>query len=222
MHFGFFDGATNGGNPGPIGVGFCIYDNSQETIIGSGPGPFGTNNEAEYMSLIWLMETAADAGIRALCIYGDSQLIINQVTGKWTASEKFQAYIGRFHELKERFTEGFSISWIKREKNKRADQLSKHGISLNEKKVFFKKPIESNETRSNDDCISEVMEKPDDRIVKADKPSIRIGKRFALVVYSDMAFASVDLKNWTCSCARKRSCEHIVLIEESLGELKIA
>ena len=66
------------------------------------------------------------------------------------------------------------------------------------------------------------MEKPDDCIVKADKPSIRIGKRFALVVYSDMAFASVDLKNWTCSCARKRSCEHIVLIEESLGELKIA
>ena len=39
------------------------------------------NNEAEYEALIAGMELAIKMGIKSLHVYGDSQLIINQVEG---------------------------------------------------------------------------------------------------------------------------------------------
>jgi ribonuclease HI len=41
-----------------------------------------TNNEAEYEALITGLEMTIDLEIKCLYISGDSQLIINQVTGK--------------------------------------------------------------------------------------------------------------------------------------------
>lgn len=42
-----------------------------------------TKNEAEYEALIAGLELALNMGIRRLRIFGDSQLIINQVTGEY-------------------------------------------------------------------------------------------------------------------------------------------
>ena len=42
-----------------------------------------TNNEAEYEALVTGLELAIKMGIQSLHIYGDSQLIINQVEGSF-------------------------------------------------------------------------------------------------------------------------------------------
>ena len=56
MHTGYFDGATNP-NPGELGLGACIVDHKGDEVIAtSSYRPYGTNNEAEYLSLILLLK----------------------------------------------------------------------------------------------------------------------------------------------------------------------
>ena len=88
MHTGYFDGATNP-NPGELGLGACIVDHKGDEVIAtSSYRPYGTNNEAEYLSLILLLKMAKKAGIKELECYGDSKLIINQVN-KFVAQRNF-------------------------------------------------------------------------------------------------------------------------------------
>ncbi len=42
-----------------------------------------TNNEAEYTGLIIGLEKAIEQGIQELEVYGDSNLVVNQVNGFW-------------------------------------------------------------------------------------------------------------------------------------------
>lgn len=138
MYFAFFDGSTERANPGRIGVGFCIYHNKVEVALGAGPEGFGTNNEAEYAALVWLLETAVDLGIKDIHVVGDSQLIINQVVGKWQVGQKFKKVVSRISELKSQF-QNICFTWVDRKKNARADALSKRGLQLEEKNFLSKK-----------------------------------------------------------------------------------
>ena len=42
-----------------------------------------TNNEAEYTGLIIGLQKAIEQGIQELEVYGDSNLVVNQVSGFW-------------------------------------------------------------------------------------------------------------------------------------------
>jgi ribonuclease HI len=44
---------------------------------------FRTNNEAEYLGLIYGLKTANGLGIKNLCVYGDSQLVVSQLEGNF-------------------------------------------------------------------------------------------------------------------------------------------
>lgn len=43
----------------------------------------GTNNQAEYLTLIDALQFAKDMKLQNPVIYSDSQLIVNQVNGEW-------------------------------------------------------------------------------------------------------------------------------------------
>ena len=127
MHKGYFDGATVNSNPGKLGLGACIFDEEGNEIDAACCfREHGTNNESEYLSLILLMTRAKTLGIKDIDFFGDSKLIVNQVTGAFKASEKFKPYLDEIEKLKLHF-ERISFTWIKRELNKRADELSKLG-----------------------------------------------------------------------------------------------
>jgi ribonuclease HI len=123
-YFGYFDGASSG-NPGKIGVGFAILNSSDEVVYQRGEiiGT-GTNNEAEYFALILLLETALKNGVEKMEIFGDSKLVVEQVSGRWKVKAE---NLKPFSEIaKDRFKKGnFTISWIRRDKNTLADSLSK-------------------------------------------------------------------------------------------------
>jgi ribonuclease HI len=141
----FFDGATNPGNPGPSGCG--VYIKIFENKV-KGPkillseykyykymGPYHTNNEAEYAALLMGLEQLNREGTIKkddnICIYGDSQLVINQMKGIWQIkAENLMSYNKQSMKLAKNFDNIF-FEHIKREFNTVADELSR--ISLVEK-----------------------------------------------------------------------------------------
>lgn len=83
-----------------------------------------TNNQAEYVALIKGLETAHEHDLEVITIYGDSELIINQVTGEYNVSNdtlaEFQQTV---RELLARF-ESWSIDHVGRGRNHLADDLA--------------------------------------------------------------------------------------------------
>ena len=128
MHSGFFDGSSNP-NPGELGLGSVIFDcHKHEIDWAVGYEEYGTNNIAEYMSAIMLLKRALSLGIKELRCFGDSKLIINQINGVWACSAKdLKPLLHRLKTLAAQFNH-VQFEWIKREENKRADELSKHGV----------------------------------------------------------------------------------------------
>ncbi len=124
---GYFDGASRG-NPGRAGAG-ALMINEDGKVVWEASRFLGekTNNEAEYMALIMLIKAARERGIRSLTVFGDSKLVVSQVSRQWKINLPHLRMLAR--EVWD-LAEGIDISyhWIPREENKRADMLSNEGI----------------------------------------------------------------------------------------------
>lgn len=120
----FFDGCSKG-NPGPSGIGAVLYKGENEIWAAARfIGNHCTNNEAEYRALILGLEEASERKIEEITVFGDSQLVINQVNGiyKVKAKNLFDLY-DRVQMLKKCF-HFVQFNHVYREQNTRADQLS--------------------------------------------------------------------------------------------------
>ncbi len=124
---GYFDGASRG-NPGEAGAGALLLDEGENTIwetaryLGK-----KTNNEAEYNAAILLLTAAKERGVKELKVYGDSKLVVCQLSKQWKIN------LPHLRELAKRaweFSEGMTVryEWVPRAKNKRADELSNEAI----------------------------------------------------------------------------------------------
>lgn len=130
-----FDGMCQPLNPGGIACyGFIIQKknnmiNNIYEEAGIAFEPFSvesSNNVAEYVGLIKSLEWLFNNGYSksTILIQGDSQLIINQICGKYRIrSEKLMHYYKRVKSLMENF-HNIQIEWIERNKNKEADDLA--------------------------------------------------------------------------------------------------
>ena len=117
-----FDGGARPSNPGPAAIGYTI-ETGDWSDEGSDHIGEATNNEAEYHALIRGLENALGKGCVTVEVRGDSQLIVNQVTGDWrTKKEHLCPLRDRGQELADRF-EKFEIEHISREENWEADAL---------------------------------------------------------------------------------------------------
>ncbi len=123
---GCFDGASRG-NPGPAGAGAALLDGRGE-ILWRCAEPLGerTNNEAEYLALILLLEEADRRGA-SVDIRGDSQLVVNQVTGRWKIKEPRLALLASDAVALLRKT-GSTLTWVPRDRNALADDLSNRAL----------------------------------------------------------------------------------------------
>ncbi len=124
---GHFDGASRG-NPGDAGAGAILLDSAGRTVWKCAR-PLGrkTNNEAEYLALILLLEEILARRLSGVAVRGDSQLVVNQVTGRWKIREpRLQELADRAKELLKATKS--SLSWIPREENFEADRLSNEAL----------------------------------------------------------------------------------------------
>jgi ribonuclease HI len=109
-----------------MAYGWLLVDLEDETeVIASGNRTCGTgtSNIAEYRALIAGLRGSIKAGIDIIHIIGDSQLIIKQVTRVFKVKKpELKKHRDRVLELLQQF-EIFSIKWVPRRENKRADAL---------------------------------------------------------------------------------------------------
>ncbi|KAL4439633.1 hypothetical protein ABPG74_004035 [Tetrahymena malaccensis] len=138
QYFLFFDGASKN-NPGPSGIGFAIFDNDQKIYQQAIHTGFKTNNQAEYLALLYGLKSSLSLGIELLNVYGDSQLIINQMNNLYRVKDRnLILYNGECKQLRTQFKH-VNFKYIPREQNQLADSLANKGVSL------YKKPSNEQE-----------------------------------------------------------------------------
>jgi ribonuclease HI len=117
------DGGSRG-NPGPAAYGVIVRDPSG-AVVAKLKKYIGrtTNNVAEYYGLIAALDYAQSHGIRALCIESDSELLVNQMRGRYKVkSEDLRPLFERARKMAQGF-ESFRIDHVYRERNAEADAL---------------------------------------------------------------------------------------------------
>jgi len=126
MHF---DGCSKG-NPGLSGAGAVIYKDEKEIWCGSCfVGEKATNNQAEYTGLILGLQNALKLNIKSILVKGDSEIVINQLTGKYKCNSP---NLKNFHEEAKKLEKNFeNIQYyhVLRDLNKRADELSNIAVT---------------------------------------------------------------------------------------------
>jgi ribonuclease HI/predicted DNA-binding antitoxin AbrB/MazE fold protein len=122
------DGAARG-NPGPASYGVMIRnpDGSVAAQLKKYVGR-STNNVAEYYALIAALDYAAAHGIRALRIESDSELLVQQMRGRYKVRS---ADLRPLFERAKKLAQGlahFAIEHVPRERNRDADALANQAL----------------------------------------------------------------------------------------------
>ena len=130
-HYLYTDGGSRG-NPGPGAIGIVI-ENSNNEIIYEQSRYIGTctNNEAEYTALHQGLIAASLKEIQDLECFIDSELVVNQLNGKYKMkNENLKKIYLKIKELQKSFNK-ISFTHVKRGKNKKADALVNDALDSN-------------------------------------------------------------------------------------------
>lgn len=123
------DGGSRG-NPGPSAIGFSITLNDEIIACGGWPIGKGTNNEAEYKALIWGLQNAIDLGINSIKCIADSELMVNQINGKYKVNSKtLKPLYAQACDLVDKF-ESFSLKHVLRSSNKKPDEMVNQALDM--------------------------------------------------------------------------------------------
>ena len=126
-----FDGGSRG-NPGPGGCGWVICKDGEEIYAGMAPLGNCTNNYAEYKGLEQGLLSALDKNYKNIIVYGDSLLVINQTIGIWKCKADNLAPILKDIITLKRDFDKIEFLHIKRQYNKRADELANEAMDIQE------------------------------------------------------------------------------------------
>ncbi len=123
--------AGSRGNPGLAGVG-VVLTTTDNKLITEASIFLGvtTNNAAEYMGLIHGLQIAQQHGISRINIFVDSMLIVKHIKGEYKVrNSRLEPLYNRVQELLKLFGDGYTIEYIERAKNTRADKLANEAIN---------------------------------------------------------------------------------------------
>lgn len=128
VHTANIDGASRG-NPGPASYALVLKDAFGKVIFQLGK-KIGrqTNNVAEYYALLAALDYAVGHGIRALRIRSDSELLVQQMRGRYKVKS---ADLKPLHERASKLVrqlEYFVIEHVPREMNREADALANQAL----------------------------------------------------------------------------------------------
>jgi ribonuclease HI len=122
------DGGSRG-NPGEAGAGVYFQDRAGVPLqsiaryIGR-----ATNNTAEYQALLIALARAREAGVKHLRVFSDSELLVNQVNGRYrTTVPHLQQYLQEAIRLMREIGR-VDVAHVRREFNKEADALANEAM----------------------------------------------------------------------------------------------
>jgi ribonuclease HI len=125
------DGGCRKSGESVCGASITTPEGVEIATVSLNLGP-GTNNTAEYLSAIYGLRKAIELGAKEVDLFMDSQLVVRQVTGEYTVTKnhlkpyfkELKAHLGLFRK--------WTVNHIKREFNKRADELANLAYSKKE------------------------------------------------------------------------------------------
>jgi ribonuclease HI len=91
-----------------------------------------SNNVAEYEALVHGLKLAKEIGIWRILCFGDSDLVVHHVPGKWDAKDANMASYRFYVQQLCGFFEGCEFHHVPRANNDKADRLSKIGSTRQE------------------------------------------------------------------------------------------
>ena len=121
------DGASRG-NPGPAGIGYCIYDNNHIIERNGEFIGFATSRLAEYLAMKKGVERAIELGYPIVHFISDSLMVVNQLNGIF--SVKNQDIIPIYQDIQGKLNnfEAVSFTHVPRSKNMVADSEANAAI----------------------------------------------------------------------------------------------
>ena len=123
----YCDGASRS-NPGEASVGISILKDKEEIDTIKKRIGIATNNVAEYLGLIEALKYCVEKNIMEVDIYLDSLLVVQQVNLEYKVkSKKLQEYYNQSLDLINKIN-NIKITHVRREFNKRADQLANQAL----------------------------------------------------------------------------------------------
>lgn len=148
------DGASRG-NPGPAAFAFVINQPDGSVLEEHGSLGKTTNNIAEYTALVRVLERAAELSLQRLHIHSDSELLVKQMNGEYRVKnpdlrelyEQAQDLVRRFASV--RFTH------VRREHNKRADELCNICLDGEKPKAAAKPKKDASQATLSADALRE-------------------------------------------------------------------
>ena len=123
----YCDGASRS-NPGEASVGISILKDKEEIDTIKKRIGIATNNVAEYLGLIEALKYCVEKNIMEVEIYLDSLLVVQQVNLEYKVkSKKLQEHYNQALDLINKIN-NVKITHVRREFNKRADQLANQAL----------------------------------------------------------------------------------------------
>jgi ribonuclease HI len=118
------DGASRG-NPGDAAFAYTIARDGAPDVEEAGCLGRVTNNQAEYTALVRALEHALRLGEHhRLLVHSDSELMVKQMRGEYKVkNEELRGLYDQARTLTRRFTGAVTFQHVRREHNKRADEL---------------------------------------------------------------------------------------------------
>lgn len=122
------DGASRG-NPGPSGIGYCIYDSNGQTVERGGEFiGFATSRVAEYYAMRRGIDRAIELGYKVVRFVSDSLMVVNQLNGIFRI--KNQDIIPIYQDIQSKLDNFDAVSFVHvpRSQNVVADSEANNAI----------------------------------------------------------------------------------------------
>ena len=124
----YFDGGCRP-NPGKMEV--AVVSEKNDIRLHDFVG-YGTNNEAEWIGLLWAVGIALENGAQEVNIFGDSSLVVNQANGLWKVkNESLRKYHSEFLIMKDGI-KSLNLSYVPRNMN-----LAGNFIEMKQRGLFL-------------------------------------------------------------------------------------
>jgi ribonuclease HI len=123
------DGASRG-NPGAAAYAYVILRDGQLLVEEAGCLGEMTNNQAEYTALVRALEHALELGPDdRVIVNSDSELMVKQLNGEYRVkNEELKPLYEEAVQLRRRFKQPVTFRHVRREQNKRADELCNEAL----------------------------------------------------------------------------------------------
>ncbi|BAB05489.1 reverse transcriptase-like protein [Halalkalibacterium halodurans] len=126
----FIDGAS-AGDPGPSGAGIFIDDKNGRLEHLTIPLGRLSNHEAEFHALIYALRFCQEQGWNELWVRTDSKLLEEAIEKRYVRNQRYRLLLEEALLLIDRF-KLFFIKWVPSKENKKADELARTAIRLND------------------------------------------------------------------------------------------